>query len=340
MPALTAVMVMLLPAASLVEAAESLPAEKAGSIGPPTGRIAFVREKDIWIMNADGQNQDKICAAGNADGRPSWSPDGEEIMFTRSGTVDLKGPDFMGGMHKVYDLFVASLDSAYANKEYWWLRVTDDLGSRDPDWVSTDQVIFYKDVNANLANAEIPNYQLCTVAPDGGSFQVLRKDWANPGGLYLINPTMNAKGDIVCEYFERGGEGSGQKGTFNRVGLVLMPAGQYMMPFDSIAAIAKRNAGLVAPGWSPDGKWLAFVNNNMDDGGLYIGTPDLKQKYLVTSAPVGTYINPMRPSFSPDSKWITFSTQDGSIWIVDITGNGTRRLTGPGMDSAPAWSKQ
>jgi Tol biopolymer transport system component len=148
--------------------------------------------------------------------------------------------------------------------------------------------------------------------------------------LFLIAPTMNAKGDIVCEFFQK----------VRRIGLVVIPAGSYMIPMDSIAVLAKQNAGLVAPAFSPDGKWVASVNNDMDDGGLYIATPDLKQKYLVTPAPVGTYINPIRPSFSPDSKWLTFSSQDGSIWIVDITGNGSRRLSGPGMDLAPAWSKQ
>ncbi|MCK4460535.1 MAG: PD40 domain-containing protein [candidate division Zixibacteria bacterium] len=329
-PAFVAAVVALMLVAPLAESAEILPAEKAGTIGQPTGRIAFVRDKDIWVMNADGQNQDKICAAGNADGRPSWSPDGKLVMFTRSGKVVLKGPDNMGGKHKVYDLFIASLDSAYANKDYWWRRATNDLGSRDPDWVSPDKVVFYKDINANDANAVTPNYQICTIEPEGGGFKPLRKDWANPGEQFLIAPSMNANGDIVCEYFEK----------VQRVGLAVIPAGRYMMPLDSIAEMAKQNTGLVAPAWSPDGKWIAYINNRMDDGGLYIATPDLKQKYLVTKPPVGTYLKPIRPSFSPDSKWLTFSTQDGSIWIIDITGNGARRLTGPGMDSSPAWSKQ
>ncbi len=334
-PAFVAAVVALMLVAPLAESAETLPAAKAGTIGQPTGRIAFVRDKDIWVMNADGQNQDKICAAGNADGRPSWSPDGKRVMFTRSGTVDLKGPDFMGGMHKVYDLFIASLDSAYANKDYWWRRATDDLGRRDPDWVSPGKVVFYKDINANTANTVSPNYQICTMEPEGGGFKPLRKDWANPSEQFLMAPSMNSQGDIVCEYTEM----IEQKG-FRRIGLVVIPAGRYMMPLDSIAKMAMMNAGLVAPAWSPDGKWIAYINNKMDDGGLYIATPDLKQKYLVTKAPVGTYLYPIRPSFSPDSKWLTFSTQDGSIWIIDISGSGARRLTGPGMDSSPAWSKQ
>lgn len=321
---------LLVTMAPLVMAAETLPADKAGTIGQLTGRLAFVRDLNIWVMNADGSDQQLISEVGNADGRPSWSYDGRQIMFTRSGKVNLQAPDNTGGMHKVYDLFVAWLDSAYANNRLWWTRVTSDLGSRDPDWISSDKVVFYKDVNANRVNTVRPNYQVCTMAPDGSDFEVLRKDWANPGEQFLISPTMNANGDIVCEYFEK----------LQRVGLVVIPAGQYMMSMDDIAEMARQNKALVAPSFSPDGKWVAYVSNSMDDGGLYIATADLKEKYLVTPAPIGTYINPVKPSFSPDSKWLTFSTQDGSVWIIDITGNGKRRLTGPGMDKSPAWSKK
>ncbi|MDH3889840.1 MAG: hypothetical protein OEV49_02050 [candidate division Zixibacteria bacterium] len=321
---------LLVTMTPLVLAAETLPADKAGTIGQPTGRLAFVRDKNIWVMNADGSQQELICEVGNADGRPSWSHDGKQIMFTRSGIVNLQAPDNTGGVHKVYDLFIAWMDSAYANNKLWWTRLTDDLGSRDPDWISPNKVVFYKDVNANNANTTRPNYQICTFAPDGSDFAPLRKDWANPGEDFLIKPTMNAKGDIVCVYFEQ----------VRPIGLAVIPAGQYMMPFGDIAAMAKQNVNLVAPSFSPDGKWLAYISNSMNDGGLYIATPDLTEKYLVTAAPIGTYIHPIKPSFSPDSKWLTFSTQDGSVWIIDITGNGKRRLTGPGMDIAPAWSKK
>lgn len=321
---------LLVTMAPFATAAEELPAEKAGAIGQPTGRLAFVRDRNIWVMNADGSDQQLISEVGNADGRPSWSHDGRQIMFTRSGLVNLQAPDNTGGVHKVYDLFIAWMDSAYTNNKMWWTRVTSDLGSRDPVWVSENKVVFYKDVNANNVNTVRPNYQVCTMAPDGSDFEVLRKDWANPGEQFLISPTMNATGDIVCEYFEK----------LQRVGLVVIPAGQYMMSMDDIGEMAKQNKALVAPSFSPDGKWVAYISNSMDDGGLYIATADLKQKYLVTPAPIGTYINPIKPSFSPDSKWLTFSSQDGSIWIVDITGNGKRRLTGPGMDKSPAWSKK
>ena len=73
---------------------------------------------------------------------------------------------------------------------------------------------------------------------------------------------------------------------------------------------------------------------------VYITNKDFTEDYLVFAPPVSTYISANPPSFSPDSKWITFSTTDGAIWIVDITGNGARRLTPPGIDKSPAWSQK
>ena len=324
------VLIILAVLCSSVFSVAKLTAEKAGTIGKATGQIGFIRDGSIWTMNADGTNQQKITTAGNADGRMSWSPDNKKIIFTRSGMVDLKGPDYLGGKHKVYDLFMAYIDSAMNNNRQFWYRITDDLGSRDPQWTDDGKsILFWKDMKANLVNSFSPNYQLMTMDPDGSNLEILRKDWQNAYEEFLSSPSINKNGDIACVYFEKQ----------RQVGIVIIPAGKIMMSFDSIKAEGNRNISHIAPSWSHDGKWLAVINNKMSDGGLYLFSADMKEKYLVNPAPVGTYMMTLAPSFSPDSKWLTFATTDGSIWICDIMGNGLTRLTGPGPDKAPAWSK-
>lgn len=311
-------------------AQESLSAEQAGTINPPTGKIAFIRDGDIWQMDVNGQNQDKVCASGNADGRLSWSPDNKTIVFTRSGLVSYQSPDKLGGKHKLYDIFLCFIDSAYANNRNYWYRITNDLGNRGPEWQKDGKrILFWKDMNANKINADAPNYQLCTMEPDGSTVVLLRKDWQNLNFNYLIAPTLNAKGDIAAVYLNKS----------RQVGMVVLPADNYQPEMDSLLEVAETHKGMVAPTWSPDGKWIAYISNDLKKGGLYIATPDLSKSFLVSTAPVGTYMNTFSPSFSPDGKWITFSTTDGSIWIIDITGKGKLRLTGPGPDKAPAWSK-
>ncbi len=311
-------------------AQKSLPAEKAGKIGQPTGKIAFIRNGDVWQMDISGQNQDKVCASANADGRLSWSPDNKTIAFTRSGIVDYKSPDMLGGKHKLYDIFLCYIDSAYANQRNYWYRITNDLGNRGPEWQKDGKrILFWKDMNANKVNAESPNYQICTMEPDGSTVVLLRKDWQNLNMNYLIAPSMNDNGDIVAVYLNK----------HRQVGMVVMPSGKYMPDMDSLLVVAESRQGTIAPSWSPDGKWIAYISNNLKKSGLFITSADLKETYLVSAPPVSSNMVTLAPSFSPDSKWITYSTNDGSIWIVDITGKGKRRLTGPGPDKNPAWSK-
>ncbi|MFQ5499425.1 MAG: hypothetical protein ACE5FH_07110 [Candidatus Zixiibacteriota bacterium] len=304
-----------------------LPAEKAGEIGSPTGKIAFIRSGDVWIMNANGADQEKITEVTNADGRLSWSPDGKTIAFTRSGLVDLQGPDLLGGKHKVYDIFLAFVDSAYVNNRQWWYRITDDLGSRDPQWLLDGRILYWKDLHANTVNAFTPNYQVCTMDKEGMNIEILRKDWQNSYEEFLISPSMNSAGDLaVVDMFNQKSQG-----------FAILKKSEYMLSMDTIKIRALDNQNMVAPAWSPDGKWVAYVSNNLNQPGLFITDSDNSQRYLVAQPPVGSYINTVAPSFSHDSKWVTYSTTDGSIWICDITGKGARRLTPSGLDKFPAW---
>lgn len=312
------------------QAINKLPASEAGTIGTPHGKVAFLRDGGVWMIDVADGTQDKLCDITNADGRLAWSPDGRQVMFTRRGKVTLQSPTTgEGGSHRLYDLFLALLDSAYVNNRLFWQRVTDTKGNRDPEW-STDgsRVLFYKDLNAQQVDANLPNYQICTMAPDGSDVQILRKDHANPGGEFLIEPTMNAQGDLACVYFTK----------MKPVGLVVLKKSEYMLGMSKIKERAIKNLQCRAPAFSPDGKWLAYINLTMEDNGVYLTNADLGERYLVFTPPVNVYVNPIAPSFSPDSKWLTFSTNDGSVWICDVTGNGARRLCGPGTNVGGAWS--
>ncbi len=328
--ALSTLLMQTVPAHS----AESLPPDS--SIGPPQGRIAFIRDGNIWAMEANGENQMIVCEVTNANGRLSWSPDGKRIAFTRQGQVNVQGPDMGGGVHRLYDLFLANMDSAYVNKPEFWFPLTGDMGNRYPEWSRDPKtILFYKDVNANNVNAGEPNYQLAiltydenTTQPRGAQVKLLRDDWED-AQEYLTSPSMNANGDLACVCMFQ------QKPQ----GMVVLRKDEYRLPMDSVKARSLKNPNCVAPAWSPDGQWIAYVNNNMNDGRLYIATPDLQTKYVVFTPPSPTALYTVAPSFSPDSKWLTFSTNDGSIWISRITGEGAERLTGPGTDKFPAWSQ-
>jgi TolB protein len=51
----------------------------------PSGtRIAFAFNGDIWTMNADGTNRQRVTSAPADDREPTWSPDGTKLAFASS----------------------------------------------------------------------------------------------------------------------------------------------------------------------------------------------------------------------------------------------------------------
>jgi Tol biopolymer transport system component len=218
----------------------------------------------------------------------------------------------------------------YANNRNFWERITDNLGSRDPEWSADgSEVVFYRDLNAQKIDATMPNYQISIMDATTGDVTMIRKDYANPGSSFLVQPSMAADGRLACVFFTE----------LKPLGLLVLGPDEYMKPMDGLKERAAENSGCLSPCWSPDGQWLAYINVKPEDHGLYLASADLSERYLVFKPPEQTYLYSEAPSFSPDGKWLTFATGDGSIWICDITGNGSRRLAGPGMNRSPAWSK-
>ncbi|MCH9032775.1 MAG: PD40 domain-containing protein [candidate division Zixibacteria bacterium] len=102
-------------------------------------------------------------------------------------------------------------------------------------------------------------------------------------------------------------------------------------------AIRFRNA--IAPSWSPDGKWIAFILNDISSSAVYIISPDRKEKYKVYQPKGAVTMLTVTPGWSPDSKWLTFCTDNGEVLIADITGSQVKTVVGPGQNIAAAWSK-
>jgi Tol biopolymer transport system component len=56
---------------------------------------------ELWAMNADGSNQRQITRLGGANFGPSWTPDGQRIIFSSN---------HQNPRSRNFDLFLVNLD--------------------------------------------------------------------------------------------------------------------------------------------------------------------------------------------------------------------------------------
>jgi hypothetical protein len=73
-------------------------------------------------------------------------------------------------------------------------------------------------------------------------------------------------------------------------------------------------AGIDSPSWSPDGRWIAYVNGEdaVLKNGLWIVRPDSKRRHRLAGGSVGS------PGWSPDGRLIAFVTYDEDGYPVEL----------------------
>jgi Tol biopolymer transport system component len=301
----------------------------------PPGQIAFIKDGGIWIMDTDGKNRQAVCVVTNSFGRVSFSPDNRRIAFARRGSDANKLPSDEGGRHQLHDIFIAFVDSASTNTG-WWNRVTFGLGGYFPQWSDNDSMIYYQnDINANFVDYIVPSYQLAKVSTTDGHADYLRKDWQTCFTSMLM-PAFTRDGKRIAYVISYSPQID--KYTFKNFGIKITEIANIMKPEEEMRKPTKGLEAAVAPSWSPDGKLLAYINNDMRNPGIFIYDPASGEKRQVFSPSVTQLINANPVGWSPDSKWMTFATNDGVIYVIDINGEHLTPLTGTGAHSSPAWS--
>jgi Tol biopolymer transport system component len=291
--------------------------------------IAFIRGGDIWLMESDGSNQRPFIAGiTNVVGRLSWSPDNKKIAFVRRGDIALKYPDGGGGQHKLYDLFYAYTDSS----NNFWEGITETMGAQSPEFGRDgSKILFVHDRAANTVNATVPKWRLSFY--DTKSFLLRDLELEPSSDLLCSGPTMSPDMKQVAFSVMRV---QGQQ--FTPSGIAIVAATEFPIKDDALLARAGKLQGATLPSWSPDGQWIAYVSNDISNQGIFIIKPDLTGKQKLWSPPEGLGLSASVPAWSPDSKTLLFSTQNGSIYKIPLAGGEPVRLSGPGNDSAPAWS--
>jgi Tol biopolymer transport system component len=187
---------------------------------PDGTRIAYVRDGQVWVMDADGSGKTRVTSTdGFRDKNPSWSPDGTRIVFShcdvsfgQSAYCDIAGVDVDGSS------FATILDDNWVNdapayspdgskiafsgtrggyvSAVWVMdadgtdpvRLTDPaMQAGRPEWSPDGSLIAF------ATHTELPNSEVFAMSPDGTGQRRL-----TPAGGDWVNPQFSPDGTAIA----------------------------------------------------------------------------------------------------------------------------------------------
>lgn len=268
----------------------------------PDGRkLAFVSERDgnaeIYVMNADGSEQENLTRQPSSDSHPRWSPDGRKLVFVsrRVGNAEI---------------YVMNADGSGLRK-----LTRSPSYDRDPAWSPDGRAIAF--VRKIVPKKCVPGAcqdiaYLYVVNADGSG---LRRLTTNK--RHAFSPSWSADGKTI------------------RYGGYLVNAdGSGRRKMHEARIWTNRNIALDGV-WSPDGQRIAAVSvahsppqaQNTPKLGLWVTNADgSNARRVAAKAAEGD------PAWSPDGRRIAFrrlgiGRANSDLYVVNADGSGLRRLT-------------
>lgn len=281
--------------------------------GPFLSKLAVASDRggggwrEIYIMDWDGANPQKISSHRSLTMSPAWSPDGKKIAYTA--TVQRQR-----GAPRNHDLFL--YDVATETRRIISFRKGMNSGAS----FAPDNKSLYLTISQGVS----PDIYRMTF--DG---ELMLRLTTGPNGAMNVEPTVSPDGSKVAFSSDRSGktmiftmnaDGNGVKR--------LTHAGQF-------------NA---SPAWSPDGKKIAFAGFEKDHFDIFVMNADGTGMIRLTKAtkPNGRMANNEDPSFSPDGRFVAYtSDRSGTkqIYLSTVDGSEERRVTNDRFNYyKPRWS--
>ena len=272
-------------------------------------RIVFISDQnddqnDIYIMDIDGTNFERLTTTSASEYMCSWSPDGRRI---------------------VYDSWLFS-DG---------ILVMNDDGSRTfllienespivyiyPAWSPDGSKIAF--IKMTIDEEVFEDMDIFVMDVDGGSITQLTD--TSDGTEWV--PAWSPDGVRIVYDFTP----AGQRGD-----IYVMNAGG-----SNRRRLTSHMANDTDPVWSPDGTQIAFISERDGDYEIYVMDADGSNIRKLTSNS-GVYDSD--PAWSPDGSKILFSSdrdmpEKGEIYVMDADGSNVIRLTNNSSDDQnPCWA--
>ena len=356
--------------------------EPGGNINPvwsPDGsKIAFVSWRDtfineetkdeennidVYIMDADGSNQQRITTDPKEDWYPAWSPDGKKLAFVsmRHETRDQDDcEDKCNTEIYMVDIDGNNLtrltDNSYMDYYPIWrpevsTHVARIVPTKTPSILdiqfgsSNDQIMYFaqdnQDINLYLINLDgqsetgkiIGEGSEAVWSPDGKSIA-----FVNQYQIYI----MDADGNNIRQLTNISGHPwrpawspDGQKIAFVVSGEI------FTINIDGTdqEKIDLGEGSFSNPAWSSDGTRIAYMKDS--DGfsfaySLYVANIDGSERSEITN--IAYYST--APDWSPNDQWIAYDCyeEDWQVCLITPDGSQQKILTHERINGEPHWS--
>lgn len=263
--------------------------------------------KEIYVMEWDGANPQKISSHNSIALSPTWSNAGDKIAYTAF------------AFHKTNkvrnaDLFIYELTTGKRFLTSYRKGMNSGAAFMPGD----------KELLLTLSQDGTPD--IYRMSADGSDLKPITR---GPNRAMNVEPAISPDGKTIAFSSDRAG----------RPHIFLMNTDGTNVRRLTFAG--KYNA---SPAWSPDGKLIAFAGydtNHFDIFVMNVNGSDLK-RLTDAKKPNGKPSNNESPSWSPDGRHIVFSsdrTGHLQLYIVNPDGTNERRITEDNFNwDKPKWS--
>ena len=302
-------------------------------------QIAFMSDRDghidvirgwpnyeIYVMDANGNNQRRLTNNPSDDRDPSWSPDGTRIAFysKRDGHVH--------PIHGFPTSEIYVMDADGGNPQNLTNNPFDD---REPSWSPDGTRIAF-----GARREGRTNYEIYVMNVDGSNQQRLTDNPDPNGHSDDRDPSWSPDGERIVFRARREGHFENKFAVTYEI---------YVMDANGVnqQRLTNNRDNEWSPVWSPDGNRIAFSadrKGNLSNFEIYVMDADGGNQQRLTV----NRIDDSSPSWSPDGERIAFvSNRDGpvrdglptpDIYVMDADGGNQQKLTNnPHGDVGPAW---